>query len=60
MGEPSYEVPPVEKPAANRLDSWKEIAEYLNRDVTTVERTSPSPASNCTGISMPSVARCTR
>ncbi len=38
MGEPSYQVPPVEKPAGKRLDSWKEIAAYLNRDVTTVQR----------------------
>ena len=36
------EQPPGEPPAANpsedRLDSWKEIATYLNRDVTTVQR----------------------
>jgi TolB-like protein/Tfp pilus assembly protein PilF len=38
MGEPSYEVPPAEKPPEKRLDSWKEIAGYLNRDVTTVQR----------------------
>jgi TolB-like protein/Tfp pilus assembly protein PilF len=38
MGEPSYEIPPVEKPPEKRLDSWKEIAVYLNRDVTTVQR----------------------
>jgi TolB-like protein/Tfp pilus assembly protein PilF len=42
MGEPSYEIPPVEKPLEKppekRLDSWKEIAVYLNRDVTTVQR----------------------
>jgi len=29
---------PSEKPAEGRLDSWKEIAEYLRRDVTTVQR----------------------
>jgi Tol biopolymer transport system component len=29
--------PPV-KPPEDRLDSWKEIAAYLNRDVTTVQR----------------------
>jgi len=29
--------PPV-KPYEDRLDSWKEIAAYLNRDVTTVQR----------------------
>jgi len=38
MGEPLYEIPPVEKPAEKRLDSWKENATYLNRDVTTVQR----------------------
>jgi len=38
MGDPSYEIPPVEKPPEKRLDSWKEIAAYLNRDVTTVQR----------------------
>ncbi|MGH9744472.1 MAG: DNA-binding protein, partial [Candidatus Acidiferrum sp.] len=29
---------PSLKPNADRLDSWKEIAGYLNRDVTTVQR----------------------
>jgi TolB-like protein/Flp pilus assembly protein TadD len=38
MREPSYEIPPLEKPPGKRLDSWKEIAGYLNRDVTTVQR----------------------
>jgi TolB-like protein/thioredoxin-like negative regulator of GroEL len=38
MGEPAFENPPVEKPTDKRLDSWKEIAAYLNRDVTTVQR----------------------
>ena len=38
MGEPTHQVPPVEKPLERRLDSWKEIAVYLNRDVTTVQR----------------------
>ncbi len=38
MGEPSYQIPPFEKPLDKRLDSWKEIAGYLNRDVTTVQR----------------------
>jgi TolB-like protein/Flp pilus assembly protein TadD len=38
MGEPSYEIPRLEKPAEKLLDSWKEIAAYLNRDVTTVQR----------------------
>src|SRR6516164_6815489 len=29
---------PPEKQPEDRLDSWKEIAAYLNRDVTTVQR----------------------
>jgi hypothetical protein len=38
MGEPSLGTPPPVKPALDRLDSWKEIAAYLKRDVTTVQR----------------------
>src|SRR3984885_5328856 len=38
MGEPSFGVPPSERPLEDRLDSWKEIASYLKRDVTTVQR----------------------
>jgi hypothetical protein len=39
MGELSTnEVTPVEKSSGELLDSWKEIAAYLNRDVTTVQR----------------------
>jgi TolB-like protein/Tfp pilus assembly protein PilF len=38
MGEPSSATPPSEKPTEDRLDSWKEIAAYLGRDVTTVQR----------------------
>ncbi len=38
MGEPSFEIPPLEKLPDKLLDSWKEIAAYLNRDVTTVQR----------------------
>jgi eukaryotic-like serine/threonine-protein kinase len=34
MGEPSFGTPHSE----DRLDSWKEIAAYLKRDVTTVQR----------------------
>src|SRR3989441_11298015 len=37
MGEPSPGAP-SERPPEDRLDSWKEIAAYLNRDVTTVQR----------------------
>ncbi len=38
MGEPSQGTPPSVRPPQDRLDSWKEIAAYLNRDVTTVQR----------------------
>jgi TolB-like protein len=37
MAEPSFEIPTTETPE-KRLDSWKEIAACLNRDVTTVQR----------------------
>jgi Tol biopolymer transport system component len=38
MGEPSPGTPPPVRPPEDRLDSWKEIAAYLNRDVTTAQR----------------------
>ena len=39
MGEPFPGTPPpVTPPPDDRLDSWKEIAAYLHRDVTTVQR----------------------
>jgi Tol biopolymer transport system component len=38
MGEPFPEAPPFVRPTEDRLDSWKEIAAYFNRDVTTVQR----------------------
>jgi Tol biopolymer transport system component len=38
MGEPSSGTPPSVSPPEDRLDSWKEIAAYLNRDVTTAQR----------------------
>jgi len=38
MGEPFSSVQPPEKKTLDRLDSWKEIAAHLNRDVTTVQR----------------------
>lgn len=38
MGEPTPGNQPPERPPENRLDSWKEIAAYLGRDVTTVQR----------------------
>jgi Tol biopolymer transport system component len=38
MGEPSLRASPPDRPIEDRLDSWKEIAAYLKRDVTTVQR----------------------
>lgn len=38
MDEPSQGTLPPAGPPGDRLDSWKEIAVYLNRDVTTVQR----------------------
>jgi TolB-like protein/Tfp pilus assembly protein PilF len=38
MGEPLPGTSPPDGPAEDRLDSWKEIAAYLNRDVTTAQR----------------------
>jgi hypothetical protein len=38
MEEPSLRSPSSERPLEDRLDSWKEIAAHLNRDVTTVQR----------------------
>jgi Tol biopolymer transport system component len=38
MGDSSLDTPPSLKPNEGRLDSWKEIAAYLDRDVTTVQR----------------------
>jgi TolB-like protein len=38
MGEPPLQVPPPGQVFVNRLDSWKEIAAYLDRDVTTAQR----------------------
>jgi TolB-like protein/Tfp pilus assembly protein PilF len=38
MGQPSSDTPLSEKPSEDRLDSWKAIAVYLGRDVTTVQR----------------------
>jgi Tol biopolymer transport system component len=38
MGEPSLGTPQFTGPLEDLLDSWKEIAAYLKRDVTTVQR----------------------
>ena len=38
-GPPSPGSPPTaERPPQDRLESWKEIAAYMRRDVTTVQR----------------------
>ena len=38
MGDPAFGTQLHEKPPEDQLDSWKEIAAYLGRDVTTVQR----------------------
>ena len=38
MDDPLPGAPPFEPASGDRLDSWKEIAAYLKRDVTTVQR----------------------
>jgi TolB-like protein/Tfp pilus assembly protein PilF len=38
MGELTPGTQPTERPPENRLDSWKEIAAHLGRDITTVQR----------------------
>jgi TolB-like protein len=38
LGESSPDTMPSERPPETRLDSWKEIAGYVRRDVTTVQR----------------------
>jgi TolB-like protein/Tfp pilus assembly protein PilF len=38
MGQALPDTPPSVRPPEDRLDSWKEIATYLKRDVTTVQR----------------------
>jgi Tol biopolymer transport system component len=38
LAEPTSGTPPSVSPPEDRLDSWKEIAAYLKRDVTTVQR----------------------
>src|SRR5205823_5998075 len=38
MAEPSSGTTLLVRPPEDRLDSWKEIASYLNRDITTVQR----------------------
>lgn len=38
MAQGSFDTAPSKNLTAGRLESWKEIAAYLNRDVTTVQR----------------------
>lgn len=38
MAEPAHDAGPSVAAPEDRLDSWKEIATYLNRDVPTVQR----------------------
>jgi TolB-like protein/Tfp pilus assembly protein PilF len=38
MGDPAFGTQLHENPPEDQLDSWKEIAAYLGRDVTTVQR----------------------
>ena len=38
MGEPPLPIRPESPPAGTRLDSWKEIAAYLKRDIRTAQR----------------------
>src|SRR5438552_11984905 len=38
MGEPFAGTAPSVGPPEDRLDSWKEIAAYLSRDITTAQR----------------------
>lgn len=38
MGQQTAGTPEPDRPSENRLDSWKEIAAYLERDITTVQR----------------------
>ncbi len=38
MVQSARDTPPSERPPDARLDSWKEIATYLGRDITTVQR----------------------
>ena len=44
MGDPAFGTQLHEKPPEDQLDSWKEIAAYLGRDVTTVQRWEKSEA----------------
>jgi TolB-like protein/Tfp pilus assembly protein PilF len=44
MGEPAFGTQLPEKPPEVQLESWKEIAAYLGRDVTTVQRWEKSEA----------------
>lgn len=51
MGEPLFEIPPAPMGTDRRLDLWKEIAAYLIRDVTTVQRCEKRKGCRFIGIS---------
>ena len=59
MVEPSPGTTPTIKMAEDRLDSWKEIAAYLDRDVTTVQRWEKRRECGSIAISMIAWARFT-
>jgi hypothetical protein len=44
MGDPAFGTQLHEKPPEDQLDSWQEIAAYLGRDVSTVQRWEKSEA----------------
>ena len=60
MGEPSLGTPQSARLPEDRLDSWKEIAAYLKRDVTTVQRWEKREGCRSTVTCMTGLARCTR
>ena len=60
MGKPFLGTPQSTSPVEDRLDSWKEIAAYLKRDVTTVQRWEKRERCRSTGICMTGLVRCTR
>ena len=53
MGEPTQEIQLLAKPPEKRLDSWKEIAAYLNRDV-------PPSSAGRNARACQSIGMCTR
>ena len=60
MGDPAFGTQLHEKPPEDQLDSWKEIAAYLGRDVTTVQRWEKLKGCPCIATCTTSAAPCTR